>query len=54
MEEIRNKLRSKGIFIEASKLQNGLINSKHYPSYDKKEYPKSVLPSNPIYKKFPL
>ena len=31
VEEIRNKLREKGIVVDSNKLNKGLINTKNYP-----------------------
>jgi hypothetical protein len=55
LEEIKSKLRAKGISFDASKLKKGLLNQKHEP-YDPHslQCPDKRLPSNPIYKKFPL
>ena len=55
LEEIRTKLREKGITIDSNKLNKGLLNTKNYALDDNKEqFPSSSLPSNPLYKKFPL
>lgn len=54
METIRARLRAKGIAIDSNKLARGLINQKNIPEYSKGGYPAAQLPSNPIYKKFPL
>ena len=56
VEEIRSKLRSKGIFVDSNKLVSGLTNNKNMPVDEKAQgFPeRTILPSNPIYKKFPL
>jgi preprotein translocase subunit Sec63 len=55
LEEIKQKLRSKGIKFDANKLKQGLVNQKHEP-YDcgQLQCPEKRLLSNPLYKKFPL
>lgn len=55
LEEIKEKLRSKGIPFDAGKLKKGLLNQKNEPyDHNRLECPDKRLPSNPIYKKFPL
>lgn len=55
VEELRNKLKAKGICVEANKLVRGIVNQKNMVNYEGIEgYPEPRLPSNPIYKKFPL
>jgi hypothetical protein len=55
VEEIRSKLRSKGIVLDGGKLAHGLVNIKEYALEERPSgFPCSVLPSNPLYKKFPL
>jgi hypothetical protein len=54
LEEIKVKLRAKGIAFDANKLKKGLLNQKHEPYGTSLQCPDKRLPSNPIYKKFPL
>jgi hypothetical protein len=55
LEEIKSKLRAKGIMFDASKLKKGLLNQKHEPyDHNQLQCPDKRLPSNPTYKKFPL
>ena len=57
LDEIKEKLRAKGIKFDSKKLAQGFVHNTN-PNFDSLaktlEIPANSLPSNPLYKKFPL